>query len=83
MSVAAGTGITGSVEVTRGSLSADGGYLASLQLGQSTPDPEGLADPDGVLGTGLANRTNLADGFGALLAALALIFSFEGRRGEE
>ena len=83
MIVAAGTGTTGSGGEVKGRLSADGRDLSSLQFGQTTPDPEGLTDPDGVLGTGLSHRADLADGLGALLSALSLIFSFKGRRGEE
>src|SRR5436190_4731631 len=57
--------------------------LLALQLVQPTPDAMWLADPDGVLQTGLADRTGHTDGLGPSLAFELLVLALEMRRREE
>jgi hypothetical protein len=52
--------------------------LATLELGETAPDAERLADVEGVVRARRADRTNLADRLGSLFTALSLVLALKG-----
>ena len=60
-----------------------GEKLLALELVEATPDAVGLADAEGVLEAGLADRARGADRLGPGLACLLLLLALELRRREE
>src|SRR5205823_15083148 len=63
--------------------SGAGQELAALQFVQAAPDAVGLADLDGVVEAGPADRTGGADGLGPLLALFLLVLALHVAGREE